>query len=475
MAQIEVVRDPTIEQSEIVFPVMTPEAEGIDSPDDVPSETQQTKVFGVLVPILAINDIAVDWSDVLDFILDDSKRVPTCKFKVFDRGNIFGKYKHLGNDNELRVQILPPHENTYRKVNLTFLINSIEVSGQVVTGEATYKLIDFTSSRFKALGELSTYDLADRISTETGLGFASNIKGADDKRYIQCSYESYKDVLSREIEGSEASESIVLDWWVDLWNYINLCNLWDRVNSTDSDEDMGVWVSSTTNDTTGNSSSEPLLMPAVFTNNPAYENTEAHASGYEIINSPTPPSRGADVVMSVFEDDKNEWIEHLVGDGDIKKNKFVKYEYLGEVYGSYNYFVTEKLRSFYLAKLKSEVLAVRTGRPQLGLLRGSQCKFVWYDNDTRVKRDEGRLEEVGVLPSDEDLAEQLGDLAEWNIDSGKDDGLMINKQYSGRYTSIGQVIHFSGDTQEWDCWVYLVRPAANRPVLLQTEKPDGSN
>ena len=478
MAQITIIRDPQIQQTEIVQHIQQLQNEDSVDAGMVPTQTttdiQQTKIFGIQVPLLAINGISVDWNDIVYFSLDDTQHVPSCRFKLYDRGGIWKRYAHPGNDNVMRVQILPPFDDTYKKINLTFLVTQITLhqDSRIVEGRAIYNLPAFTQSRFCALGELTTYDLADQISLDTGLGLASNVASTQDPRYMQCSYESYKDLISKEIEKSgdpSAIGTVVYDWWVDCWNNLVLCDIYNRIQDTDDPGDMKIWVASRIDDTGTHNSSEPIEVSAVFSNHPFLERTELQVIDFEVRNQPVSPAVGNSIAMSIYEEDKKESIDHYVTDGDILENEFIKYEYLGEIYGSYNYLLAQRCRQAYLSKIRSEIVILHVMRPQLGLMRGSQCRFVWYDHDTLQSMDQEVLEKTGtVTPEDEVIREMAGWLEEWKIpDVTHTRPMRINLQYSGQYTCLGQKMTYNVSSGSWDSWIYLSRPASARPQLSQ--------
>ena len=65
MARIEVVRDPQITQSPIKTALRAPsQNEDPDATSPGTNEIQQTKVFGVLMPLIALNGIVVDFGEV---------------------------------------------------------------------------------------------------------------------------------------------------------------------------------------------------------------------------------------------------------------------------------------------------------------------------------------------------------------------------------------------------------------------------
>lgn len=182
------------------------------------------------------------------------------------------------------------------------------------------------------------------------------------------------------------------------------------------------------------------------------------------------------MTMSIYEENKHEWIDHHITDGDIKKNVFERYEYLGEVYGDYNYLLAEQAREIYLRKIKSETIVLHAIKPQLGIMRGDQLRFVWYDPDMSNAMNQDNLEEAGAIKSSEQLSAILGWVKDWDFSKNfPDNPMRVNLQYSGQYTCIGQYITYSKSNQ-WNCWLYLARPAEKRPqVLNELNEENGKN
>jgi len=474
MAQILVVRDPIIQQTPIIHTLTSTSTDEMGEETFSPHNIKQTKVFGILMPIIALNDISVDWMDVITFALDGVEAIPMVKFEFKDRKGLLKQYSQPGNDNELRIQILPPVDNTYKKIDLTFLVTNINIDNGVVRGEATYKLSKFTDSQFKALGQLTTYDLFDKVSTETGLGFASNVEATEDQRYMSCQYESYKDLIKKEMPKSGSSEAHVFDWWIDFWNNLTLCDLYDRVNNEDSEDDMQIWTVLDPNSATIQDDPETVLATAYYTNHPDYEGSDLHVSDFEIENAPTTTGSGNEIALSVYEENKHEYIDHYIADGDIEKNKFIKFEYAGEVYGDYNYLLAEKCRQVFLRKVKSEIVVIHTRHPQIGMMRGMQCRFVWYDNNSQDAYSRENLTEAGVIEKEDTVLQQMGWLKDWQTESTDIRPMVLNLQVSGQYTCIGQYITYAD--HQWDCWLYLIRPASKRPKLIvETDDNQTSN
>ena len=77
MAKLEVKYDPTLEQSEIIARLdnSSPEEAGKDYQDNK-TDLQQTSIYGVQCPIIAVNNIMIAYEDILSFELDDTGHIP---------------------------------------------------------------------------------------------------------------------------------------------------------------------------------------------------------------------------------------------------------------------------------------------------------------------------------------------------------------------------------------------------------------
>lgn len=461
MPALTVIRDPQLERTDIAVPYITD-----DTGADAETEVEQTRILGIMTPLLTINDVVIGPTDIIKFVLDWTGSTPEIQFEVKDRNNVLTKFSNPGNDNIVRLQLIPPVDDTYKKVDQLFVCTDLQIQGTIISGRAQYLLKPFTQAQFKALGQLSTYDVLDKISTETGLGFATNVEATEDSRYMQCQYESYKDLISREIRKSGSDEVHVYDWWIDLWDYLVLCNLYDRVNADDTEEDMEIWVTDNCRTVSKNLEVEVTKAPAYYTNLPQFNQSSMYVQDFDVETNIATPSKGNNITLSVYEENKHEYVDHYIMDGDIQKNDFLKLEYAGEVYGDYNYLLAEKCREVYMTKIKSEIIVIKTLSTQLGINRGDQLRFIWYDNDTNYAYAQDQLEESGAIKNSEELQEIIGWLKDWEIDSTALNDYKINLQYSGQYTCIGQYMEYNPQANMWVCWMYLTRPASKRAKIM---------
>lgn len=467
MAQIQLEFDNTLKKSDIILPMMSVsegDGNGSDNSGDM-TDKSQLQVFGIQVPLIMINSTVIDFDAISFFSLKSAGAVPTLTMTVEDRYGLISNVDKPKHDNEVRIQIIPRFDNAYKKINLTFYISSINVSGKFIRLSCTYKLSNLTSSKFEALGELDTYTLFKNAATDTGLGFATNIAAGTDNRYIYCDNKSWLELLNNEIQFS-GTESQVLDWWIDFWDNINLADIYERYKTTDPDEDITVWVTGQIDEMQKDQEINCIEIPAVLNDHPGNERSELFVTDYVIYNNPgAQTSMGSDKVYAVYEDTRDEYLDHLVQDGDVKEDIFTKYYYLGETYGNYNYLLQKELRNSFLQKVNSECIKVTLKSPLLGLMRGHKVNFIKYTNDDMLENKLKVLEENGVIDRNVESNVALSDY-EITADGDTAGRFRIDRTVSGQYLITAMDLTYDNG---WKYILTLNRPADIAPDIMKEE------
>lgn len=468
MAVIQLEFDNTLKKSDIIIPIQsvsTGDGNIEDSSGDM-TDKSQLQVFGIQVPLISINNTVIDFDAVSYFDLSSNGELPVLTLTVEDRYELIGNIDKPKHDNEVRVQILPKFDNAYKKINLTFYITNINIFGKNIRLSCIYKLSKLTSSKFEALGELDTYTLFKNAAIDTGLGYATNIAEGTDKRYIYCNNKSWLDTLNNEIQFS-GNDSQVLDWWIDFWDNINLADIHERYLSTDTDEDIKIWVTGQINEVGKDINIECIEVPAVLTTHPGMERSELFVTDYNIVNNPgIQVIEGSDKLYSVYEDHKDEYLDHLIQDGDVKEDIFTIFKYLGETYSTYNYLLQKELRSAFLQKINSECIKITLKSPVLGLMRGHKVNFIHYVNNDILENKIKILEANNVV--DRNIESNIS-LSDYEITSDGDTAgrFKIDKTSSGQYLITSINIIYSNN--EWKYILTLNRPANISPDIMKKE------
>lgn len=468
MSKIQVKYDPTLKQSEIITRLdnSSPEEEG-EYYDGNQTDLQQTAIYGIHCPIIAVNNIMIAYEDIVDFILTDYEHVPKVDMCIIDRKGIIQYLDTPGNDNELRVQILPPFDDVYKKINLTFFISKYTMgSGGKLYIKGEYKLPKFISSRFRSFGEVSLYKLFDQVSSDCQLGFSTNVEDTDDKRYVYCSFNSYKNIIDKEISYS-GGETVIYDWWIDVWNYMNLADMYERYKAIDPDDDLKIWISGQISDVTQSVKIEPQQVKAELTNLYGSQETQLYVKAYRVANNAgLNMSKGTDKVYSVYSMNGCEYKDTYISDGDVKKDTSDNFEYKGEVYGDFDYISQGMYREPFLQKIKTGALQVDLDSPLLGIQRGNRINFAcYYDNDNIVYpiislEENGLLNDVKTNVPIEEISPDANPLDQ--------DTFKLNKAVSGQYLIIGNIYKYSN--RRWTQTCILTRPADQNPKMLKDDK-----
>ena len=462
--------DNRLKKSEIVMPLVSTSTEevGANYSNKGLTDRAQTSVFGIISPLVMINNTVIDFDAVDSFELDSTGILPSVKMTVID------KYESLTNidkpdyNSEIRVQILPRFENAYKKIDLTFYIDSISMRGKYVTLSGSYKLPALTVTQLTALGKKTTYNLFKTVALTTGLGFATNVESTPDARYIYCNNTSLLSTLNNEISKSDVSEHI-LDWWVDLWDNINLVDIKERYNAVDADEDMLIWVAGDISNTSAEVTTDAHEIIATINNHPAFANSELFVKDYRaIVNTATQIGGGTDKILSIYGEEARDYDDYFLQDGDVKNELSKVFEYAGEYYGDYNYLFAEKMRNTYMRKMFAEEIKVSLKTPLLALMRGHKVNFIRYINDDLIENKMKTLEDAGFI--DRNVQSNI-DLSNYEIDNGSQDGqFRMDKTASGQYLITGVRIRYYA--QEWDYELTMIKPPSTKVNILTVERPE---
>ena len=454
MAQITVKYDPTLEIEEIVEPMYAVSQN--EMPGAGNSVIQQTKVTGIVSPLIKVNNILILWNKVTRFELSSVGFLPELYFTFKDDLGFTKSLDQPGNDNLVLVQILPPFEDAYKKINLRFFIDNVSIKGDKVSISAKYNVSLLYQDKLQSLGKLSTYNYIDKIASECGLGFATNIEGVEDERYIYLRNTNYLNSVNSEIKKS-GTEKCILDTWIDFHNYIVLCDIFERYNAID--EELKIWTApSTVIDIENNG--EPIMAKeedAILSNSVGALNTQLYISDYIVNNEAGKNIRfGTDKVIQSYYIDKYEPTSLLIQDGDVKKDTFVKTIYMGEIFGEYDYFKNEYCRNAFLQKINTNTIEVSLQTPLLGLERGGRVNVMWYDLNELVSsiKNEHQIET---------------NIPESPYENKEDNQFTLNKQVSGQYLIIGTRIQYKGLDNGWKYTLILSRPANQVNKYLSNE------
>lgn len=399
---------------------------------------QQTKVDGVLVPIIKINDIVIDGRQVshMKLRLDET---PVLDITIKDEFGILKTLDNPDNDSRLQLQILAPYDDTYKKINLMFYVDRCTLSDYEIRIHGVYDVPHLYDKVLKAYGKISSYDLFETIASDYSLGFASNVNGTEDERYIYNPNMNAIQLMNQEIQFSglsdDNSEPHVFDWWIDQWNCLNFVDLYTEYKEKVPEKDMQIWSNSRMKASSSDEDYKPEKMLAMFTNNPQFMSNDLYISNYKtLVNLAT----ATDVCFEVYDMLDLSKLTTTIMDGDVHNNIRIKYNYGGELFGDYDYLTKRACRSIFRDKIESQQLEVSVTSPIFSLPRGHKVDLFWYDVNENLTADE-QLERNKEIQSNIDLPNSV---------ICQDAKFIINKTISGQYYIMYEEIEY--DHGRWN-------------------------
>ena len=458
---LEVVRDHSLKIPTISVPITN---EGTNS--GVPEATdnltrQQTKVDGVVTPLIRINNMTIMSSQVQRMVLTCNP-VPTVDLEIVDALNIIKSIDSPTSDNRLQLQIIPAVDNTYRKINLQFFITSSSIVGETVYITGSYYVPRLYDSVMKAYGQLTTYELFDQVSSEYGLGFSSNVVSTEDTRWIYNPNKSVIDLLSEQVEFSAESTSDistqdihVFDWWIGFYNELNFIDIYKEYKEVLPDDKMQVWSMNVRPKVASDEEPKVEKMLKMFTNLPSMRTSIQYISNYTPVS--IYPS-ATDINYEVFSMNTLERISTVVMDGDMKNNILMRYQYGGEVFGEYDYLTRKACREILMSKINNQTIEVECHAPMFGFMKGEKVNVYWYDINNPYSQD---LQDKGnsTISSNIPLPESI---------KFQDSKMIINKTISGQYYIIDTELAYNAGV--WSHKFRLGRYSDQVQRLETTEK-----
>ena len=466
MSDIIVKFDPTLKQSDIVVRMsdnVSVEETSDDNQPKNPTDLQQTAIYGIQCPIIAINDVVIRYEDIISFKLDDTGSIPSCNVTAVDRQNLISKLNTPGADTEMRVQILPPFEDVYKKIDLTFYISSFKMDYEgVISVSGSYKNLNLFASQFKAFGEISTYKMFETIAKDTELGFASNVEEEDDKRYMYCNFIPYTELINRELP--KADDKKMYSWWIDCWNYLNFVNIKDRYDTIIPNDELKIWITGIVDGAVAGETKAPIQVTAELTTLFGSEESQLHVFDFRNNTSPGVNASGTDTIYSVYSQENRDYKDIYVGNEDVKKDIYTHFQYLGEIYGDYDYITPPSIRGLRFKKMSMDELEVDLGSPLLGLQRGGKVNFSNYYVSGQQSDMIDSLSEAGVYDTEVTTNVQF----EEPENSAAQDRFMLDKSVSGQYLIKGNIYSF--ENRRWKHTCILSIPADQKPKLLNKDE-----
>ena len=416
-----------------------------ESENGVQSTMDQTRLYGITAPLVKVNNITIPFNSIISFELRNTQ-IPTLSITINDQLDIIETFDKPKSDNLVQVQILPPFDDAYKKINMLFFITNYTVIRRTIRINAVYMVPHLYDSIMKAYGKTTTYEFFESIAKELKLGFCSNVAGTNDSRYIYIPNCKYIDQMNTEVTycGTEQED---FEWWIDYWNNINLVDVQERMETID--EDLTIWAYPHRYvDTESSSVNDPVIQPCMISNHYAFRDNQMYIASYEDLFNPGANIDGTDKIVATYNMDSCEEDTIFLQDGDVTNDIYTKYVYMGENFGEYKYLYSSAYRGMLQQKRSNNRIKVSMFTPQLALMKGHKVDFMWFKTGEMVK---------GISKADINTNTPAGNIDQ--TDSTEED-FILDKQISGQYyiEEVNLIFKNNGQAYNWEQELILSRP-----------------
>jgi hypothetical protein len=306
------ITEPTIKLDELKYKAYNEEEGG--------SKTSQG--YGNEAPLIVINGYTFHDEDIQSMVIDLENKIPTISLTLLDSqaGLMADQFPRDGD--VINVRIASRQVDTFKDIRIDFDIDSVAGPKQNAidkgTGGAKFnltgrmKIPGMYAEDCKALGKGTSLDHIEMLSTDLGLGLATNIDSSDDEMNLIVGYEPMCDVIDNLIKHSYVSEESFQTYNIDPYYYLNYVDLNKLMDSPeDIETTFANLLDNFNNEEAGGDSEEDKDEgPLLLTNHSKIEGTNFFVSGYSLRQDAGTAAKknGYKRVLQYFEDDSEEGV-----------------------------------------------------------------------------------------------------------------------------------------------------------------------
>jgi hypothetical protein len=395
----------------------TSDPEAAENDVNVRPVEDQTKVSGIIYPIIRIDSHVIQRQNIHKLVLYYTDFIPSIDVTII-------KYPELvvnttGMVNKLTVIIIPPVNGTYKKISVDFYITNVMVSGDKVVYSCSYFYPALQKRFTKAIknssgtSKINTYDLLHSIASECQLGFAATTqcKEIADTKIRLTRNQSYIDVIKEHINFGGLDDKSFFDAWIDVYGYLVIANVSHIFESKVQSNELSMKELTGVNTTDSTSemqtieySTEDVMRS--FTNwKMAGKKTANKIKSYQwIVDNSSIIRNGTDNTFFYFNhlvndtgsnniESENIKIEEDSVDGKnfrdaytFEKKMFIGTEMGSAAEGNTPVLIQEKKRNAFFAKRRSKQLKIELEEVNTFIERGTLINIMIFEFDRTQKQ-----------------------------------------------------------------------------------------
>ena len=297
------ITEPTISLDELQF----------GSYDEESGNIKTSSSYGDTVPFVHVNGYTFKDSDIVNFEIDCQSVIPKIDVTIFDSRNQFSADTFPRDGDVLSIRIASKQTDTFKDIRIDFDIDAVsgpntstyqKAGGAKFSFNGSMKIPGLYAEDSKSYEAATSLEHIELITTELGVGLATNIDVSDDLMKLVSPYEPLIDTLDKLVEHSYVGEESFQVWCLDPYYYFNYVDLNALLNSP---EDFEKTFSNFTQSFDENAEDEDdkLERDLVLSNHQRFEGTTLHIKKYSLQQSAggEVKKNGYKRVLQFFEND----------------------------------------------------------------------------------------------------------------------------------------------------------------------------
>lgn len=448
---------------------------------------------GVTIPIIKVNNITIDFQNILYFKIESKNFSPTILLTIIDFDNLI-KFKDIpGMNNVITVYIGSNMNAPYKPIKLNFYITNVSTSNNKITYTGVYKLFALKNSQLKAIvhpgctscstnssNELNTFEYLHDIALDCGLGFAATdkCKEIQDRLPRLMISQNYEDFIKQQIEFGGLDENSIFDCWIDFYNYLVLVNVSWVFNENNDPNVLAIFAEegfNNNNEEDETPKNQECIRTIHNSNRLGFSNLSFDSYEDIVKNGSLMDKGNLKTVYYMVPDGNNgtnrintfqvQTIEDSIDGNHIEDYEIKKTSSFVFDFNKYNVNKQKIIRNDFFEKRRSKILKVKMIKPNYGLTRGILVNMMMFEYDSTIKRDilfehenlnsENENDKMPDANINDDIF-TVGDIIE-NTGVG-----LPNNAKNGQYYIDGVEIIYDSKLQKLDQYLYLIKKGKHK-------------
>jgi hypothetical protein len=274
--------------------------------------------LGKETPLIIINGYAFEPLDIQSLEIDSTGVIPKINVTIIDTKGFFSVDTYPRDGDVVTLRIAALQKNLYKDIHIDFDIDNVNSPAQssiqkgisaryTITG--VMKVPALYAEVCKNYEAANSIDQLQLVSSDLGLGFATNIETSNDSMNMLIANDSYMDAIKKRVEHSYINDDAFQTFSIDPYYYLNYVNLNDLIESDEDFETVKINFNKNLTDLPDSENDANEVETSLFlTTHSKAQGTNQHIEAYTLINRSGQASKlnGYKKTLQYFENDSDE-------------------------------------------------------------------------------------------------------------------------------------------------------------------------